>query len=390
MHRPNRALLLLGLLALAGCDRGRSPAVNGAGAVSVTAEQAPYGMLADGRQVSAYTLTNQRGMTVRVLDYGATIISIRVPDRNGSSDDVALGFDDLAGYVEVPRYFGAVVGRYGNRIANGRFTIGSRTYELARNNGANHLHGGERGFDKVLWSARPFQHGDSAGIVFSYLSPDGDQGYPGALQATVTYTLTSASELVVDYHATTDAPTHVNLTQHTFFNLAGAGKRDVLEHRLTLHATAYTPVDSTFIPTGEIAPVAGTPFDFRTPAAMGARIRDDFPQLRIGNGYNHNWVLDRPGGLDGRLVHAARVLEPESGRTLDVHTTEPGLQFFTANSLDGTAIGREGRSYQRHYGFCLETQHYPDSPNQPQFPSTLLRPGEAYRSRTVFAFGVSE
>jgi aldose 1-epimerase len=324
------------------------------------------------------------------MDYGATILSIRVPDRAGTVADVALGFADLDGYIRVPRYMGPVVGRYGNRIAGGRFTIDGKVYQLARNNGPNHLHGGVRGFDKVLWSGAPFERGDSAGVVFTYRSVDGEEGYPGTLQASVTYTLTAGGALVVDYQATTDAATHVNLTQHTFFNLAGGVRRDVLDHLLWLAASAYTPVDSTSIPTGELAPVAGTPFDFRTATAIGARIRDDFPQLRLGNGYNHNYVLDRPGGLDGSLVHAARVVEPESGRSLDVYTTEPGLQLFTGNSLDGRAIGREGRPYQRYYGFCLETQHFPDSPNQPHFPSTLLRPGQVYMSRTVFAFGIAD
>ena len=260
------------------------------------------------------------------MDYGATILSIRVPDRNGRVDDVALGFDDLTPYVLAPRYFGPVVGRYGNRIAGGHFTIEGRTYELARNNGPNHLHGGDRGFDKVLWSAEAFQEGESEGVVLRYVSPDGEEGYPGTLQAQVTYTLTAASELVVDYLATTDAPTHVNLTQHTFFNLAGAGKRDVLDHQITFNASFYTPVDETFIPTGEIASVSNTPFDFREGSAIGAGIRADHPQIQLGDGYNHNLVLDRsaPG-----LVHAAHVWDPESGRTLDLYTTEPGVQFFT-------------------------------------------------------------
>ena len=386
LHRSLLAVLLPGLCVLAGCARSRQPAAVRPATVSVTAEPMPWGTLSDGRQVHAYELANQHGMSVRVIDFGATIISIRVPDRDGTIDDVVLGFDSLAGYAGVRRHIGAVVGRYGNRIRNGQFTIDGRGYQLARNNGPNHLHGGVRGFDRVVWQARPYQAGDSAGIVLSYTSPDGEENYPGTLQARVTYTLTPDSRLVIDYHATTDGPTHVNLTQHSFFNLAGVGRRDVLDHVLTLNASAYTPVDSTSIPTGEIASVAGTPFDFRTPTPIGARIQADFPQIRRVNGYDHNYVLDRTGS---GLVHAVHVLEPATGRTMDVYTTQPGLQLYTGNNLDGRAIGRDGLAYRRYYGFCLETQHFPDSPNQPQFPATLLRPGEEYRTTTVFAFGVS-
>jgi aldose 1-epimerase len=324
-------------------------------------------------------------MQVRIMEYGATILAIRVPDRNGGIADVALGFDSLADYLTSPRYFGAVVGRYGNRIARGHLVIAGKTYELARNSGPNHLHGGRRGFDKVVWQGAPFRRGDSAGVALRYTSPAGEEGYPGTLQARVTYTLTPANELVVDYTATTDAATVVNLTQHTFFNLAGAGTRDVLDHELTLHASRFTPVDSTSIPTGELAAVAGTPFDFRAPTRIGAGMAAAHAQLQQSNGYNHNFVLDRDGP---GLLHAAHVSEPTTGRTLDVLTTEPGIQFFTGNSLDGSALGKGGRAYHRHYGFCLETQHFPDSPNQPHFPSTLLRPGETYRTQTVFRFGV--
>jgi aldose 1-epimerase len=335
--------------------------------------------------ISVFTLSNANGMQVRVMEYGATILSIRVPDRRGTIDDVALGFDRLDDYQTRPRYFGAVVGRYGNRIANGKFTLDGKEYELARNNGPNHLHGGRRGFDKVIWHGRALRRGDTVGAVFDYDSAAFEEGYPGRLMAHVTYSLTPANELIVEYDATTDAPTHVNLTQHSFFNLAGAGTRDVLEHELTLYASRFTPVDSTSIPTGELASVEGTPFDFRAPIAIGSRIAASDPQLRMRNGYDHNFVLDREGAS---LAHAAHVREPASGRTLDVFTTEPGVQFFTGNSLDGTAIGRGGRPYQRYYGFCLETQHFPDSPNHPQFPSTVVRPGTAYHSKTVFRFGV--
>jgi aldose 1-epimerase len=339
-----------------------------------------------GEEVTMFTIANPKGMRVRIMEYGATILSIHVPDRDGKLDDVVLGFDDPADYLTSPRYFGAVVGRYGNRIAHGRLTIDGQTFQLARNNGPNHLHGGARGFDKVIWRGEPFERDGASGVVFRYTSAAGDEAYPGRLEASVTYTVTPDNELNVEYVATTDAPTHVNLTQHSFFNLAGAGTRDVLDHDLMLSASRYTPVDSTSIPTGELAPVAGTPFDFTTATRIGARITADDPQIRLGNGYNHNWVLDRK--TDDGLVLAARVAEPSTGRTLDVLTTEPGIQFFTGNSLDGTAIGKGGRAYHKHYGFCLETQHFPDSPNQPHFPSTLLRPGQTYRTRTVFRFGV--
>lgn len=377
--------LALSVAASFGCASAHTGAGPQPAAVVVAADPVPFGTLPDGRAVHAFTLTNRHGVSVRVLDYGATISSLRVPDRTGAVEEVVLGFDSLAPYVRAPRYFGVVVGRYGNRIANGAFEIDGRRYQLARNNGPNHLHGGVRGFDKVLWQARPFRTGDSAGVALAYTSADGEEGYPGNLQVTVTYTLTSDDRLAIDYRASTDAPTPVNLTNHSFFNLAGA-RRDVLDHVLTIHASAYTPVDRTLIPTGEIAPVAGTPFDFRVPARIGARIEEQFPQLRQSNGYDHNFVLDRSGA---ELAHAAHVLEPESGRTLDIYTTEPGLQFFSGNSLNGSAVGTGGRAFQRRYGFCLETQHFPDSPNRPQFPSTLLRPGTEYRSRTVWAFGVS-
>jgi aldose 1-epimerase len=343
-------------------------------------------IMLDTQRVTIFTLTNTSGMEVRIAEYGATILSIRVPDRRGRLGDVTLGFDSLADYVRNPRYIGAVVGRYGNRIAAGRFTLDGKTYTLARNNGPNHLHGGTRGFDKVIWRGQRTARGDSAGVRLRYRSPAGEEGYPGTLEASVTYLLTPRNELIIEYDATTDAPTIINLTQHTFFNLAGAGTRDVLDHELTLDASRFTPVDSTSIPIGELKPVDGTPFDFRRPSRIGARITANDPQLRLTNGYNHNYVLDRP--RDRSLFHAAHVREPTAGRTLDVYTTEPGLQFFTANAFDGTLIGKGGRGYGRHFGLCLETQHFPDSPNHPEFPSTVLRPGATYHTVTVFRFGV--
>jgi aldose 1-epimerase len=358
--------------------------------VSLRAQQpnvsrAPFGRTAEGETVELFTLTNTRGVEVRIMTYGATIVSLRVPDRDGRFDDVVLGHDSLAGYLDASSYFGAVVGRYANRVARGRFTLGGVTHRLATNNGVNHLHGGVRGFDKVVWRGEAIRSDSGASVRFSYRSADGEEGYPGTLDVRVTYTLTDRNELAVDYFATTDKATPVNLTQHSYFNLAGADQRDVLGHLLMINADRYTPVDSTLIPTGELAPVAGTPLDFRAPTAIGARIGQAHPQLRHGGGYDHNFVLSRSGP---GLFHAARVVEPTTGRTLDIHTTEPGLQFYSGNFLDGTIRGKGGRIYHHRYGICLEPQHFPDSPNHPGFPSTILRPGQTYRSRTVFGFGV--
>lgn len=346
----------------------------------------PFGALPDGRAVSLYTLTSAGAIEVRVIDYGGIILSLRVPDRRGDLADITLGYDDLDGYMRATPYFGAIIGRYGNRIAGGAFTLDGTTYELARNNGPNHLHGGDVGFDKVLWEAEPFSREGARGVVFRYLSADGEEGYPGELSSTVTYTLGDDGTLSFDYEATTTAATPVNLTQHTYFNLAGHDAGDVLGHELTLFASRITPVDATLIPTGELRPVQGTPFDFRSPATIGARIDDDDEQLRLGGGYDHNFVLDRDSVVDGEPVLAAEVYEPASGRVMTVRTTEPGLQLYTGNFLDGSITGKGGVVYGHRHGFCLETQHYPDSPNQPGFPSTILRPGDTYRSRTVYAF----
>jgi aldose 1-epimerase len=366
---------------------GTPPASEGAAMTQPSVTRAPFGKLPDGTAVESFTLINANGLEVRAISYGGIIVNLKTKDRTGKLDDITLGYDDLAGYLKQSPYFGTIVGRYGNRIAKGQFTIDGKTYTLAKNNGPNHLHGGIKGFDKVVWKAEPFQKGDTAGVVFSHVSPDGDEGYPGALTARVTYTLTNKDELRVDYHATTDKPTHVNLTQHAYFNLAGDGTRDILGHELTIAADRYTPVDSTLIPTGELAPVAGTPFDFRKPHAIGARIGADHEQLKHGKGYDHNFVLNRTGN---GLVPVVRVVEPTTGRTLDIATTEPGVQFYTGNFLDGTITGKGGHVYKQRYGFCLETQHYPDSPNQPKFPSTLLRPGQEYKTTTVFTFGTTK
>jgi len=343
------------------------------------------GTMPDGTEIEAFTLANAHGIELRAITYGGIITSLRAPDRDGQLGDIVLGFDGIDGYLKDPPYFGAIIGRYGNRIAKGRFTLDGTTYELAKNNGGNHLHGGLKGFDKIVWDAAPFANERGVGIIFRHTSADGDEGYPGALTVEVTYTLTDQDELFVDYLATADKATPVSLTQHSYFNLAGDGSSDVLGHVLQLGAGRYTPVDAGLVPTGEIATVEGTPFDFRTPTAIGARINDDDVQLKRGRGYDHNFVLDREGG---GLLHAARVVEPTTGRTLDISTTEPGIQFYSGNFLDGTITGKGGHVYNHRGGFCLETQHYPDSPNQPSFPSTILRPGETYRSQTVFRFGV--
>jgi aldose 1-epimerase len=345
--------------------------------------RSPFGTMPDGRPVEMFTLTNANGVEVRAITYGGIITSIRVPDRAGTFGDVALGFDRLESYLKGHPFFGTIVGRYGNRIAGGKFTIDGRAYTLATNNGPNHLHGGKVGFDKAVWNAEPTPAG--AGVVFTHTSPDGDEGYPGTLKARVTYTLTDRNELIAEYHATSDKPTPVNLTQHTYFNLAGGG--DILGHELTIHADRYTPVDATLIPTGELAPVERTPFDFRKPTPVGARIGQPHDQLKNGQGYDHNFVLN---GKAGTLRPAARLTEPKTGRTLDIATTEPGVQFYTGNFLDGTLTGKGGQVYNRRAGLCLETQHFPDSPNKPNFPSSILRPGQEYRSRTVFTFGVQK
>lgn len=355
-----------------------------------TANQAPragvtrasFGAIS-GQPVDIFTLRNANGIEIKATNYGGIITSIVVPDRNGRPGDIVLGFDDLQAYAKDSPYFGAIVGRYGNRIAKGHFTLDGHTYTLAVNNGPNHLHGGLKGFDKVIWHAEPLA--GSTGLVLSRRSPDGEEGYPGNLDVRVTYRLTDDNRLVIDYHATTDKATPVNLTQHSYFNLAGEG--DVLGHELTIDADRYTPVDANLIPTGELAPVEGTPFDFRKSTAIGARIDTPNLQLKNAGGYDHNWVLNRKGT---GLQLAARVVEPKTGRTLEVSTTQPGLQFYSGNFLDGTLKGKGGRVYVKHAGLCLETQHFPDSPNHPDFPSTILRPGEQYDTQTVFRFGVQK
>jgi len=349
--------------------------------------QAPFGSLPDGQGVDLITLRNGNGIEITVLTYGGIIMTLRAPDKTGQIDDIVLGHSTLEGYLKSSPYFGCIIGRYGNRIAKGKFTLDGKAYTLATNNETNHLHGGNKGWDKAVWKAETFQDGNGVGVRLSHTSPDGDEGYPGTVNALVTYTLTDQNKLIVDYDATTDKPTVINLTQHSYFNLAGTKANDILGHELMLNADSYTPVDATLIPTGEIAPVAGTPFDFRTATKIGERINQDNEQLKRGKGYDHNFVLNRAGN---GMSLAARVTEPTTGRTLEISTTEPGIQFYSGNFLDGTITGKGARTYPLRSGFCLETQHYPDSPNHANFPSTVLRPGEKYKTQTIFTFGVAK
>ncbi|GAB3819059.1 aldose epimerase family protein [Pontibacter rugosus] len=390
-HFRNRLLLLtlascVGAGSLVGCSDQQTAEEN----TEVTAttdknqmeiKQEPFGKTKEGEETTLYTLTNEQGMQVQITNYGATITSVLTPDREGKMADVVLGFDSLAGYqspeyIKSGPYFGAIVGRYGNRIAKGKFTIDGQEYKLATNNGENHLHGGVKGYDKVVWEAEPVS-GENA-IRFKYVSPDGEEGYPGTLTSTVTYTLTNDNEIKIDYEATTDKATPVNLTNHSYFNLAAGEEKDALGHVLTLNADKYTVVDEALIPTGEQRNVKGTVMDFTTPQAIGARVK----QVE-GGGYDHNYVLSESG--DG-FKKAATVYEPTSGRVMEVLTTEPGIQFYSGNFLDGTITGAGGSKYEKHYGFALETQHFPDSPNQPEFPSTILEPGDTYKSTTVYKF----
>jgi aldose 1-epimerase len=339
----------------------------------------PLGRTPDGRSVERYVLRNRQGITAELMTYGATLMALRTPDRQGRFESIVLGFDTLEPYLAGTPYFGATIGRYANRVAGARFKLDGKTYTLAANDGRNHLHGGVVGFDKVVWRAHPVTDADSAGVQFSYVSADGEEGYPGELSVEVTYRLTDEDRLSIDYRATTTKPTHINLTHHSYFNLTGDASREIIGHELTIDADRYTPVDAELMPTGEVRDVAGTPFDFRTSHAIAARIDADDAQLHVGGGYDHNFVLNK--SAPNALARAAVVFDPGSGRATDVWTTEPGLQFYTGNSLDGV--------FRRRTGLCLEPQHFPNTPNEPRFPSTILRPGEAYRARTEFRFSVS-
>jgi aldose 1-epimerase len=344
-----------------------------------------FGVLADGREILEYTLDNSAGMSARFINYGATITSLSVPDREGNIEDVVLGYDSLQGYVNGSEYFGAVVGRYGNRIGKGQFLIDGQQYQLTINNGENHLHGGKIGFNKVLWEAEVLNDSDMPAVRFRYVSPDGEEGYPGTVALNVTYTLTDDNELRIDYEGMTDKPTILNPTQHSYFNLSGKFTETILGHTLMIDADRFTPVDEGLIPTGELASVENTPLDFRQSQTIGARIDDSFEQLVLGQGYDHNWVLRDYTG-DGKIHEAAQLYDPSSGRLMTVFTDQPGIQFYSGNFLDGSAIGKNGIVYGHRTGLCLETQVFPDSPNKPDFPSAILKPGQVYRQTTIYQF----
>ncbi len=370
-----RILFAMAVVAMAACSTP-SPKV----------KSEPFGKTTDASAVEVYTLTNQNGVEARIMTYGATVVSIRTPDRDGTMADVTLGFDSLEGYIGGPEpYFGTVVGRYGNRIAKGKFSLDGVEYKLAVNDGENSLHGGLKGFDKKVWKAREVRSNGPA-VEFSYLSKDGEEGYPGNLTVSVTYTLTAGNELRMDYQASTDKDTVLNVTNHSYFNLNGDGEGTILDHELSINADRFTPVDKGLIPTGELRSVRGTPFDFTQSTAIGLRIDSGDEQMRFGGGYDHNFVLS---GQRESLRNCARAYSARSGRTLEVSTTEPGVQFYTGNFLDGKLKGKSGRAYPKRSGFCLETQHYPDSPNQPDFPSAVVKAGTNRHSTTVFKFGVA-
>ncbi len=344
-----------------------------------------FGKLPNNSLVDLFTLTNRHGIQVQITNYGGAVTSIQVPNKNGLLGEINLGFEDLASYLQVDQpFFGAIIGRYGNRIAKGKFPLNGQIYTLATNNGGNHLHGGNKGFDKVVWQAMMIEKGGISSLVLNYTSPDGAEGYPGRLACQVTYTLTNKNELRIDYQATTNKLTIINLLNHCYFNLKDGGASTCLDHELRIYADAFTPVDENLIPTGAIKSVKRTPFNFLAPKKIGERIDQNHPQLKIGNGYDHNFVLKKGEGLR----KAAKVVEPISGRILEVFTTEPGLQLYTANWLDGSLMGHNNIAYQKRCAFCLETQHFPDSPNQPDFPSTVLRPKETYQSTTIYRFSV--
>jgi len=345
-------------------------------------EKTLYGKLSDGREIYQYTLTNKSGATLKVINYGAIVTSLTIPDRNGKFGDVILGYDSLQAYVDDKCFFGAIVGRYGNRIGKGKFKLDGKEYQVTVNEGENHLHGGKLGFNKVMWDARTMQDTAGSAIELTYVSTDGEEGYPGKVTLTVIYTLTDSNELKIEYKGTTDKTTVLNPTHHSYFNLSGSFNNTILDHIVMIDANAITPVDKSLIPTGKLLDVSKTPMDFRTPIAIGAHIDDDFEQLKIAGGYDHNWVLRN---YDGKVRTVAEVYEPKSGRLMTVITDQPGIQFYSGNFLDGTGKGK-GVTYQKRSGLCLESQCYPDSPNKPEFPSATLKPGEEYHQTTIYQF----
>ncbi len=381
-------LLLLGVSACAACLIGCATSGSSSKSDNNITKQ-PFGTTPDGQAVDLYTLRNAKGAEAKIMTYGGIVQSLKVPDRNGNFADVVLGFDNLGGYTSDAYlrgcpYFGALIGRYGNRIGGAKFTLDGKIYQLPANDHGNTLHGGVKGFDKVVWQGTPKMTSKGPSVELTYVSKDGDQGFPGTLTVTAVYTLTDKNELRIDFKATTDKPTVVNLTHHSYFNLRGQGDGDILSHEVTIKSDKTTAVDKFLIPTGEYLSVDGTPFDFRKPMAIGARINDPNQQLQYGPGYDHNWVINKSLG---KLGVQATVYEPTTGRTMEVSSTEPGLQFYAGNFLDGTITGKAGKVYQRRTGFCMDPQHYPDSPNKPQFPSTTLRPGETYKTTIIYKFG---
>ena len=375
------SLCIIVLLAFMGCQTGEEESATDSSFINM-ATGIPFGTLPDGREVTIYTLTNSSGMEVRITNYGGIITSIQVPDRDGNMGEVTLGYDSLDKYLAGSPFFGCITGRYANRIAKGQFTLNGETYSLVTNNGPNHLHGGTEGFDKKLWDAEPFSEEGKSGVVMTYTSPDGEEGYPGTLAVTVTYTLGDDNGLQIDYEATTDKATVLNLTNHTYFNLKDGGASSALDHELRIMADRYIPTDETNIPLGPLASVEGTPFDFRTATPIGDRIENENEQLTFGYGYDHTYVFNKEGDA---LQLGAEVYEPTTGRVMEVLTTEPGVQLYTGNHLNGTHEGR-GVAFERRSAFCLETQHFPDSPNQPDYPSTVLNPGETFNSTTIYRF----
>ncbi len=345
--------------------------------------QSVFGTMPDGVVITLYTLSNSNDVEVGIINYGGIIQSIRIPDTAGNKQDISLGFNNLQDYIDKSPYFGCITGRYANRIAKGKFMLDSMEYQLDINNGPNSLHGGFKGFDKQVWDAEDFSNDSVAGVILTYLSPDGDRGYPGNLDVSVTYTLNNQNELRIDYNAVTDKKTVVNLTNHSYFNLDDGGKTDVLDHEVKILAKSFTPTDVTLIPTGEIIPVEGTPMDFTAFKTIGEALDTSYRPIAVAGGYDHNYVLSSGGG---ELALAAVVKERDSGRKMEVYTTEPGIQFYSGNFLDGSTTGKNGAVYHKNHGFCLETQHFPDSPNQPEFPSTVLNPGENYSSTTIYKF----
>jgi len=379
---PNKVkdhiMILAMSVMLSGCHHQTSP---------FTITESLFGSTKEGKNVTEYKLTNSSGMTVRIINYGATITSIMVPDKDGIQGDVVLGYDNIRGYEEGDEYFGCVVGRYANRIAGGSFMLSGKEYKLARNNGPNSLHGGRKGFNSKIWKTETFISRDSVGLIMTYLSKDGEEGYPGNLMCKLIYSLNNSNELVMSYEAETDALTVLNLCNHSYFNLKDGGASSALEHELMIPASHYTPVDSTMIPTGELPPLAGTPFDFRVATEIGKRINDDHIQLKYGIGYDHNYVLDKE---PGELALAAKLSEEISGRILEILTTEPGIQFYSGNFLKGERTGKDGIKYNQRSGIALETQHFPDSPNQPDFPPVVLHPDEKFNSTTIFKFRIEQ